>query len=218
MGEDLFDGVPAQKIEIAPEAFILPRFAFETAAGLVTQIEKIDKTAPFRHMKLRRGRTMSVALTNCGEAGWVSDSRGYRYEKHDPLSGKEWPEIPPEFIELAEQAARSAGFDGFLPNACLINRYEIGARLSLHQDKDEGDFRYPIVSVSLGLPAKFLFGGPQRSDKVKRMILSHGDVCVWGGASRLCYHGIDPLKPGEHPLTGAVRYNLTFRRTSEISG
>jgi alkylated DNA repair protein (DNA oxidative demethylase) len=120
--------------------------------------------------------------------------------------------MPEAFRKLAETAANEAGFPGFGPDACLINRYEPGSRLSLHQDQDERDFTQPIVSVSLGLPATFLFGGMERGDKTIRIPLLHGDVVVWGGPARLRYHGVAPLAKGEHPLTGSVRYNLTFRR------
>jgi alkylated DNA repair protein (DNA oxidative demethylase) len=155
---------------------------------------------------------MSVAMTNCGAAGWVTDRSGYRYDGIDPQSGKPWPEMPSVFRELAGRAAAAAGFDDFLPDACLINRYQPGARMSLHQDKDERDFGSPIVSVSLGLPAIFLFGGPERSDRPRRFRLEHGDIVVWGGPSRLFFHGVAPLADGEHNLLGRQRINLTFRR------
>jgi alkylated DNA repair protein (DNA oxidative demethylase) len=158
------------------------------------------------------GHQMSVAMTNCGNAGWVTDRSGYRYDGADPESGKPWPVMPPVLRELAEAAAREGGFPGFAPDACLINRYEPGAKMSLHQDKDEQDFSAPIVSVSLGLPAIFLFGGPKRDNKPQRYRLAHGDVVVWGGPSRLFFHGVAPLADGEHPLLGRKRINLTFRR------
>ena len=151
-------------------------------------------------------------MTNCGSAGWVTDRSGYRYDSADPESGKPWPPMPPSFRALAEQAAAEAGFDGFAPDACLVNRYQPGARMSLHQDRDEGDFGAPIVSVSLGLPAIFLFGGLQRSDKTQRYRLEHGDIVVWGGPARLAFHGVAPLADGEHPRMGRQRINLTFRR------
>ena len=155
---------------------------------------------------------MSVAMTNCGSLGWVSDRRGYRYDARDPLSGRPWPAMPAAFLEMAKTAARAGGFPAFEPDACLINRYEPGARLTLHQDKDESDFRAPIVSVSLGLPATFLFGGDSRKDKQRRVPLQHGDVVVWGGAARLHHHGVLALKDGVHALLGSMRLNLTFRR------
>jgi alkylated DNA repair protein (DNA oxidative demethylase) len=160
------------------------------------------------------GHRMSVAMTNCGNFGWITDRTGYRYDRIDPNSGMSWPAMPPSFRELACHAATQAGFDGFSPDACLINRYQPGARMSLHQDKDEGDFDAPIVSVSLGLPAIFLFGGLARSDKTRRFRLSHGDIAVWGGPARLAYHGVAPLADGEHILLGPQRINLTFRKTS----
>jgi alkylated DNA repair protein (DNA oxidative demethylase) len=160
------------------------------------------------------GYRMSVAMTNCGALGWVTDRTGYRYDPIDPETGRPWPQMPLSFRELAEGAAAIAGYEGFVPDACLINRYEPGARLSLHQDKNEGDFHQPIVSVSLGIPAAFLFGGPRRVDKPERVELTHGDVVVWGGPDRLRYHGVAPLKDRCHPLLGRYRINLTFRKAS----
>jgi DNA oxidative demethylase len=158
------------------------------------------------------GYEMSVAMTNCGSAGWVTDRSGYRYDRNDPQGGKPWPAMPPSFRALAAQAAEAAGFAGFSPDACLINRYQPGARMSLHQDKDELDFGAPIVSVSLGLPAIFLFGGLKRSDKPRRFRLQHGDIVVWGGPARLVFHGVAPLADGEHAVLGRQRINLTFRK------
>jgi alkylated DNA repair protein (DNA oxidative demethylase) len=155
---------------------------------------------------------MSVAMSNAGALGWVSDRRGYRYEALDPESGKPWPPMPEVFTRVATAAAFRAGFAGFLPDACLINRYEPGTRLSLHQDRDERDFSHPIVSVSLGIPAVFLFGGPHRADPVRRVPLAHGDIVVWGGPARLNHHGVLALKPNHHAVLGEVRINLTFRR------
>lgn len=169
--------------------------------------------APLRHLVTPGGYTMSVAMTNCGRLGWVSDRRGYRYEPLDPLSGLPWPEVPAFWDELARQAASEAGFTGFRPDACLVNRYLPGSRLSLHQDKDEADYCAPIVSVSFGLPAVFLFGTDQRGgSQVQRLRLIHGDVVVWGGPARLAFHGVAPLAEGEHRLLGRQRINLTFRR------
>ena len=155
---------------------------------------------------------MSVAMTNCGQAGWISDKSGYRYDSVDPLTGRLWPTMPASFLCVATRAAAKAGFKGFEPDACLMNRYEPGARLTLHQDKNERDFNAPIVSVSLGLPATFLFGGLSRKDRPRRFRLQNGDVAVWGGPARLAYHGVAPLADGDHPLTGRCRINLTFRK------
>ena len=152
-------------------------------------------------------------MTNCGDVGWVSDPTGYRYDRCDPISRRPWPSMPPIFRQIARDVAACAGFMDFAPDVCLINRYEPGARLSLHQDRDEGDLRAPIVSISLGLPAIFLWGGEQRSDRPRRLGLAHGDAVVWGGSSRLVFHGVDPVEPGIHPVTGEARYNLTFRRS-----
>ena len=171
----------------------------------------IAAQSPFRHMVTPGGYTMSVAMTNCGAAGWVTDRTGYRYDHNDPETGRPWPAMPDCFFELAAEAATRAGYPDFRPDACLINRYEPGARLSLHQDKNERDFANPIVSVSLGLPATFQFGGLKRNDPVRKFLLRHGDVAVWGGPSRLFYHGVLELKDGVHETVGRIRINLTFR-------
>jgi alkylated DNA repair protein (DNA oxidative demethylase) len=212
--QDLFDatGAAMGATQLAEDAWLLRGFALDRAAALLAAVDAITARAPFRHMETRRGLRMSVAMSNCGELGWVSDRRGYRYAACDPLDGRPWPAMPPVFARLAAEAARAAGFDRFVPDACLVNRYEPGTRLSLHQDRDERDFDAPIVSVSLGLPAMFLFGGATRGDRVQRVPLHHGDVVAWGGASRLFHHGVLPLAEGEHPLLGARRINLTFRR------
>jgi DNA oxidative demethylase len=167
--------------------------------------------APFRHLVTPGGQTMSVAMTNCGPVGWVSDRSGYRYSSRDPLTGRDWPAMPAAFAALARGAARDCGFPEFVPDACLVNRYSAGARLTAHRDADEQNFAQPIVSVSLGLPASFAFYGLARGGKGRSVALQDGDVLVWGGASRLVYHAVRPIKPGVHPLTGEYRYNLTFR-------
>ncbi len=197
---------------LGPGATVLRGFARKRDVVLLAEIEQVSAKAPFRHMVTPGGFEMSVAMTNCGAAGWVTDRAGYRYRSDDPLSGKRWPAMPVPFLTLADEAARAAGFAGFVPDACLINRYEPGTKLSLHQDKDEASYAHPIVSVSLGLSATFQFGGPKRSDPVRRVVLEHGDVVVWGGPSRLFHHGVLTLKSGEHPMTGARRFNLTLRR------
>lgn len=157
---------------------------------------------------------MSVAMTNCGPFGWITDRRGYRYEPNDPISGKPWPGMPAAFFRLATEVAAKAGYGSFQPDACLINRYQPRSKMSLHQDKDEKDFTEPIVSVSLGLPATFQFGGFTRAEQVQRIPLAHGDVVVWGGPDRLRYHGVLPIKEGQHPVIGSYRVNLTFRRAT----
>jgi alkylated DNA repair protein (DNA oxidative demethylase) len=193
---------------------LLRGFALGHVPALMPAIEIIEAAAPFRHLVTPGGFRMSVAMTNCGSLGWVSDRRGYRYDPRDPLSGRPWPPMPPVFVELARTAAQAGGFSAFTPDACLVNRYEPGARLTLHQDKDERDFSAPIVSVSLGLPGIFLFGGDLRKDKQRRIPLQHGDVVVWGGPARLRHHGVLALKDGHHALLGAQRVNLTFRRAA----
>lgn len=197
---------------LADGAVVLRGFAAPATARLMEALRSITEVAPFRHMMTPGGLRMSVEMTNCGRVGWISDRSGYRYAPSDPETGQPWPAIPPEFLDLAQRAAAAAGFAGFEPDVCLINRYRPGAKLSLHQDKDEQDFRSPIVSVSLGLPAVFLFGGMKRSDKPRRIRVESGDVAVWGGPSRLAYHGVAPVVDGAHPATGRSRINLTFRK------
>ncbi len=210
---DLFgDAAVPLRTGLAEGAVVLHGFALEAAAMLLAGVAQVSSAAPFRHMKTPGGHQMSVAMTNCGNAGWVTDARGYRYAGADPVSGAPWPAMPDGFAEFARYAATTGGFDAFDSDACLVNRYEPGARMTLHQDKDEIDFEQPIVSVSLGLPARFAFGGLKRTDPLRRVTLAHGDVVVWGGCSRLAFHGVDALKPGAHPITGEYRYNLTFRR------
>ncbi len=215
MTADLFESVgdarPSREA-MAQGAVLLRGLARPFEAELLPALRAIVKQAPFRHLITPGGHRMSVAMTNCGSVGWVSDPTGYRYDAIDPASGQKWPAIPPVLRRLAADAADDAGFDGFAPEACLINRYVPGAKLSLHQDRDELDFGAPIVSVSLGLPAIFLFGGPKRADKPARYRLEHGDVVVWGGPSRLFFHGVAPLADGEHPVMGRQRINLTFRK------
>jgi alkylated DNA repair protein (DNA oxidative demethylase) len=212
---DLFETVPdarPKREAMADGAILLRGFARPVESDVISALREIIAQAPFRRMFTPGGHQMSVAMTNCGGAGWVTDHSGYRYDGIDPNSGQPWPVMPTAFLELAKQAAAEGGFDGFAPDACLVNRYEPGARMSLHQDKDEQDFAAPIVSVSLGLPAIFLFGGLKRADKPRRYRLEHGDVVVWGGPSRLFFHGVAPLADGEHALMGRQRINLTFRK------
>ena len=207
----LFDD-PTADVELGPGARVLKGFVMAESRVLLAEITRIEAAAPFRHLVTPGGHTMSVAMTNCGSCGWVSDSRGYRYDPIDPDSGQPWPAMPPAFCDLARRAAEQGGFAEFAPDACLINRYKPGAKLSLHQDKDEEDYSAPIVSVSLGLDAVFQFGGLLRGERAARIALQHGDVVVWGGVDRLRFHGVLPLKEGAHPLLGEQRINLTFRK------
>ena len=200
--------------ELVPGAKLLRGFALLWESEVLAGVRDVGERAPFRHMVTPGGFRMSVAMTNCGGLGWVTDRRGYRYDARDPESGLAWPSMPGVFLEMASKAASQAGFEGFVPDACLINRYEPGAKMSLHQDKDEKDLGEPIVSVSLGVPAVFLFGGMARGDKALRVKLLHGDVVVWGGVARLRYHGVMALKEAHHPLVGGHRINLTFRKAS----
>jgi alkylated DNA repair protein (DNA oxidative demethylase) len=193
-------------------AFLLHGFATAEAPALIEEVARVADVAAFRHLITPGGYTMSVAMTNCGRVGWVSDRKGYRYDPVDPDTGIRWPGMPAPFLDIAGCAAAEAGFDGYDPDACLINRYVAGAKLSLHQDRDENDQWSPIVSVSLGLPAVFLWGGPRRKDPIRRLPLQNGDVVVWGGPARFIYHGVAPMKDGDHPLTGNTRINLTFRK------
>jgi len=215
MNLGLFDDIGALRSEpesLGPGAVLLPSLAAPQSSALLSVIKRVTERAPFRNMTTPGGYRMSVAMTNCGAAGWLSDASGYRYAAIDPQSGQPWPAMPAAFAALAAEAASRGGFAGFVPDACLINRYEPGARLSLHQDKNERDYAAPIVSVSLGLPAVFLLGGTRRAERPRRVPLVHGDVVVWGGAARLHYHGVLPLKEGEHQMLGRYRINLTFRR------
>jgi alkylated DNA repair protein (DNA oxidative demethylase) len=197
---------------IAEGAVLLAGAAGELAPELLAAVHRVSAAAPWRHMVTPGGARMSVAMTNCGALGWISDRRGYRYDGIDPESGRRWPPMPEVLWRLAVRCATTAGFPGFEPDACLVNCYAPGTRLSLHQDRNERDMRAPVVSVSLGLPAIFLFGGLRRTDRAQRIALVHGDVVVWGGPQRLAFHGVTPLADGEHALTGRCRINLTFRR------
>ena len=210
----LFDNgsLPRSTEPLEDGAVLLRGFAAAEAPALLEAVALVAQSAPFRHMVTPGGYTMSVAMTNCGRVGWVSDRTGYRYDPADPDTGAPWPPMPATFLDLALHAAAEAGFANYEPHACLINRYLAGAKLGLHQDRDEKAAWAPIVSVSLGLPAVFLWGGKRRSDPVRRLRLENGDVAVWGGPARFVYHGVAPLKDGEHPLTGAARINLTFRK------
>jgi alkylated DNA repair protein (DNA oxidative demethylase) len=212
----LFENPPSTE-PLEEGAVILRAFCLKEAPVLVQEIGRVAESSPFRHLVVPGGHTMSVAMTNCGPFGWVSDRTGYRYDPIDPDTGRPWPAIPESFRVLADRAAAEAGFPGYVPEACLINRYAAGAKLGLHQDRDEEDRWSPIVSVSLGLPATFLWGGKRRGDPVRRFRLENGDVVVWGGPARFVYHGVSPLKDGDHPLAGAVRLNLTFRRVTATS-
>jgi alkylated DNA repair protein (DNA oxidative demethylase) len=209
----LFPNDPLRTLERLEEgAVILRGFALADTSRLLEEVDRVSRVAAFRHLVTPGGYTMSVAMTNCGRVGWVSDRTGYRYDPIDPSTGTPWPSMPGIFLSLAASAAAEAGFPQYDPDACLINHYNAGAKLSLHQDRDENDAWAPIVSVSLGLSATFLWGGKRRSDRVRRLRLESGDVVVWGGPARFIYHGVAPLADGEHPLTGTGRINLTFRK------
>lgn len=212
---DLFGyELAGERLRMGPAACVLRGFALPWVDGLLSAVVVIEAASPFRHMVTPGGFVMSVALTNCGRFGWTSDGKGYRYSDVDPQQGRPWPPMPELFRRLAQDAAAEAGFEGFEPDACLVNRYLPGARLSLHQDKNERDFSAPIVSVSLGLPATFLFGGHRRADKAARLMLLHGDVAVWGGEDRLRYHGVMPLADASHPVLGRQRINFTLRKAT----
>ena len=209
---DLFATAAPEREALAPGAWVLRGHALASAPALLTGLEAIAASAPWRRPLTPGGRPFSVDMTHCGDCGWTSDRRGYRYEARDPLSGLAWPAMPADWLALASDAAAAAGYDGFTPDTCLVNRYAPGASMGLHQDRDEQDFAQPIVSVSLGLPATFLFCGATRTAPRRRVPLVHGDIVVWGGPSRLFFHGIGRLAAGAHPATGAYRINLTFRR------
>lgn len=203
---------PLQQQEILKDVHLLQGFALAEQVNLLDDLNAVLRQAPLRQMVTPGGLPMSVTTSSCGKLGWVSDRKGYRYSALDPLTGLPWPAMPDSFKRLAHQAAAISGFENFVPDACLINRYQIGAKMGLHQDKDEQDFSQPIVSVSLGVPAIFQMGGLQRNDKVFKLALQHGDVLVWGGESRLRFHGVLPIKTATHPVLGAYRINLTFRK------
>ncbi len=212
---DLFDQLSDDNRErqhIAEGAVCLPGFVLAEAPDILKGVEAVAQKAPFRHLLTPGGHKMSVAMTNCGRLGWVSDRKGYRYQELDPLSDKAWPDMPELFLQLAQKAASEAGYQRFHPQACLINRYQPGGKMSLHQDKDENNKAAPIVSISLGVNATFLFGGLRREDSCQKLTLQHGDVVVWGGASRFCFHGVQTLKDNEHSLLGRQRINITFRQ------
>jgi alkylated DNA repair protein (DNA oxidative demethylase) len=211
---DLFGPAPgtAGCEVLATDAMVLRGFALAQAPDLLAALDGMLTQSPWRRLSTPGGKPMAVDTSNCGSAGWISDRKGYRYSVTDPLNGQPWPALPASWLQLADAAAQTAGFGGVAPDACLVNRYAVGAGMGLHQDRDEQDFTAPIVSVSLGLPARFRFGGLQRSDPVRSVVLHHGDVVVWGGHARLAFHGITPLRAGEHPLTGQCRINLTFRK------
>jgi len=206
------DAFSRSKEQLEEGAALLRGFASVDELLLIEEAERIAQAAAFRHLVVPGGHTMSVAMTNCGRVGWVSDRTGYRYDPVDPQTGVPWPTLPDAFLSIAVKAAAEAGFADYDPDACLINRYVVGSKLSLHRDRDENDAWAPIVSVSLGLPAVFLWGGKRRSDPVRRLRLESGDVAVWGGPARFVYHGVGPLRAGQHPRTGATRINLTFRK------
>ena len=211
---DLFASVggDAPQIEqLGAGVTLLHSFALPESDTLLKEIDVISQRAPYRHLTTPGGFVMSVETTSCGTRGWFSDQYGYRYVTKDPVSDVFWPEMPQSFLSLAERAAAAAGFNHFVPDACLINRYAPGTKMSLHQDKNERDFSAPIVSVSLGLPATFMFGGNKRNDPVSHLDLLHGDVLVWGRSARLRFHGVMPVAPGNHPACGPYRLNLTFR-------
>ncbi|MFT6463242.1 DNA oxidative demethylase AlkB [Halopseudomonas sp.] len=214
--DDLFaDSTPAAPEQIAEGAWLLRGFVLNDADRLLDAISQVASQAPFRHQVTPGGYSMSAAMSSCGEWGWVTDRQGYRYSATDPLTDQPWPAMPTLLRQVAINAASASGYEGFNPDACLINRYETGAKMGLHQDKDEADFSAPIVSISLGAPISFMFGGLARTDKTSRWKLEHGDVVVWGGKSRLFFHGVAPLgKRAEHPQTGPTRYNLTFRKVT----
>jgi alkylated DNA repair protein (DNA oxidative demethylase) len=217
MNTSLFENLPDREAlpqDLGSGITVLKGFALRDGAALVAALFAVAKKSPFRHMVTPGGYRMSVAMTNCGPFGWVSDNKGYRYDSFDPATKTRWPAMPEVFTQLAVESARRSDFSDFVPDACLVNRYEAGARLALHQDKNERDFTAPIVSVSLGLPADFQFGGLARTDRTTRLRVVHGDVLVWGGPARLRYHGVLPLKPGLHALTGKYRFNLTFRKSA----
>lgn len=216
MTPDLFAGLPVtpERLDPAPGVVLFKARLTALAAALLAQVDEVLAQAPPRHMRTPGGQSMSVAMTNCGPLGWVTDRQGYRYAARDPEREQPWPPMPEALRQAAVSAAAAAGFPGFAPDACLINRYAPGARMGLHQDRDEADFSQPIVSFSFGLPALFLLGGLARNERTQKLLLEHGDVLVWGGPARLRFHGVQAIQPGCHDLVGECRFNLTFRRAA----
>jgi alkylated DNA repair protein (DNA oxidative demethylase) len=213
MQSDLFDDaglLPAEQ-HLAEGVCLIAGQTQSIMSAIWQAVEEVLQQAPLRHMQTPGGHTMSVSMSNCGELGWISDRHGYRYSRQDPQTGQPWPTMPVVLHQLARSWAAQAGFDNFASNACLINCYQAGSKMSLHQDRDERDFSHPIVTLSLGLPARFMLGGTQRQAPTHKILLQHGDVLVFGGAARLCFHGIMPLADGEHALLGKRRISLTFR-------
>lgn len=196
-------------VAVMPGMTLLPKFA--NSVALKPVIDRLCQQSPVRQMRTRRGQTIQVGMTNCGQCGWVSDTKGYRYTPNDPITDKPWPAMPTELSDLAKKAANVSGFTDFYPDACLINRYQPGVQMGAHQDRDEQDFSQPIVSVSLGIPARFFVLGLERRGTATPVDLSDGDVVVFGGPARLYYHGVRKLKPNEDPIWGPYRWNLTFR-------
>ncbi len=217
MTQDLFqtanNGESWQE-NIRDDVVVLRQYANKQAAEILKEVELITAVAPFRKMKTPSGLSMSAELTSCGKYGWISDQQGYRYSKSDPLNNNAWPKLPELFFKFGREAAKKAGFSDFKPDVCMINRYAPASKMSLHQDRNERDFseKAPIVSLSLGVPANFYFGGLERSDPTIKIPLIHGDVVVWGGKSRLCFHGVGVIKDDYHPMLGNFRINLTFRK------
>ena len=201
----------AESEELALGAVVLRGAVADDAESVLAELPRLAASSPFRRVTTTTGKAMSVEMTNCGAVGWVSDQRGYRYEESDPISGRAWPPMPESFRQLATRLAKQAGYEYYEPDTCLINKYSVGSKMGMHQDRDERDFGQPIVSVSLGLPIMFKFGGKTRTESTIKVQLHHADVVVFGGVARLAFHGVGTLRKGSHPLTGDVRYNLTFR-------
>jgi len=203
---NLFDDA----VDICPGMRLLPSFA--DSAQSFAAVQSVLAIAPLRQMQTSRGFKMSVETSSCGDLGWISDRKGYRYVDCDPLSEEPWPAMPTVLFELAQSAALEAGYAGFSPDSCLINHYAPGTQMGAHQDKDEVDFSQPIVSVSLGISARFFVVGPERTGKSTSVDLTDGDVIVFGGPSRRFFHGVRKIKPTTHPVLGPHRWNLTFRK------
>jgi DNA oxidative demethylase len=213
---DLFDDLPLPtedlQTALAPGALLMRGFGRGGDVDILQAVESVIAQAPLRHLQTPGGYTMSIQTTRCGSMGWVSEPGGYRYAASNPGTQQPWPAMPPCLLDFAVRAATEAGYPDFVPDSCMINQYLPGTKLGLHQDRDERDLRAPVVSLSLGLPAIFLFGGLQRAGKTQRYRLAHGDVVVWGGPSRLAFHGVLPVAEGDHALLGRRRVNVTFRK------
>jgi len=196
--------------EIFPGATLMRGLAQAQDGEFLEAMQGVLSAAPLHHATTPTGLPMGVMVSDCG----TPEAFRRRWDPANPAVRQMWPPMPRALLDFSLRCAVRAGFPLFRPDTCHVNRYQAGTKLGLHQDRHECDMSQPIVSVSFGLECVFLLGGLERTDSPKRILLEHGDVIVWGGPSRMRFHGVQPLKPGHHPLTGPYRYNLTFRKVA----